>query len=55
VLPEGFAGKRLTSVIRTFVVLIAAALFAISVYFVPSRFFWSAPTKPQVDARAASN
>jgi hypothetical protein len=44
VLPNGFPLKRLTSPIRTFVVLSAAALFGIKVYFVPPRTLWKETT-----------
>ncbi len=36
-LPEGAAPKRLTSPVRTFLVLMAAALCAISIFFMPAR------------------
>jgi cellulose synthase/poly-beta-1,6-N-acetylglucosamine synthase-like glycosyltransferase len=39
-LPSGFPLKRLTSPVRTFVVLGAAALFGVKVYFVPPRTLW---------------
>ena len=42
--PEGAPGKRLTSLLRTFVVLILATLAAASYVFLPGRWFWSAPT-----------
>jgi hypothetical protein len=40
VVPGGSALKRLTSPIRTFVTLMAAALFAIRIFFVPPRSLW---------------
>jgi len=43
-LPESFPLKRLSSVMRTFVVLIAAALCAISIAFRSSDAFWTTPT-----------
>jgi glycosyltransferase involved in cell wall biosynthesis len=42
--PEGLAGKRLTSVVRTFVTLMAASACAIAVLFVPSARLWK-PTR----------
>lgn len=39
-IPEGFFFKRLTSPIRTFVTLMAAALLAVSVVFVPASVLW---------------
>jgi hypothetical protein len=42
--PEGLAGKRLTSVLRTFVTLMAASACAIAVLFVPSARLWK-PTR----------
>ena len=41
-IPEGWPVKRLTSPVRTFVTLMAAALCAVAVFFVPSRTLWSA-------------
>lgn len=46
-LPERNRAKRITSVVRTFVVLVAAALCAITVFFVPARTLWK-------DTRAGS-
>jgi hypothetical protein len=40
VVPEGWGIKRLTSPARTFVVLMAAALLAVSVLFQPHRDLW---------------
>ena len=42
--PESLALKRLTSVARTFVVLMAASLCAVSICFIHSRTFWDRPT-----------
>jgi len=42
-LPEWFPLKRLSSAVRTFVVLMAAALWAISIAFRSSDAFWTAP------------
>jgi biofilm PGA synthesis N-glycosyltransferase PgaC len=39
-LPEGFALKRLASPLRTFMVLMAASLCAVSILFVPARQLW---------------
>jgi len=39
--PEGWALKRLTSPIRTFVVLMAAALLAVSILFRPGKALWN--------------
>jgi len=38
--PAGFPLKKVTSPIRTFVTLMAAALFAIRIFFVPPRSLW---------------
>ena len=43
-LPSGFPLKRFTSPVRTFVVLSAAALFGVKVYFVPPRTLWKETT-----------
>ena len=43
-LPSGFPLKRFTSPVRTFVVLGAAALFGVKVYFVPPRTLWKETT-----------
>jgi cellulose synthase/poly-beta-1,6-N-acetylglucosamine synthase-like glycosyltransferase len=43
-LPAGFPLKRVTSPVRTLVVLGAAALFGIKVYFVPPRTLWKETT-----------
>jgi cellulose synthase/poly-beta-1,6-N-acetylglucosamine synthase-like glycosyltransferase len=40
VLPEGTMAKRLTSPARTFVVLMAATIWALSIFFVPSGRLW---------------
>jgi hypothetical protein len=42
--PEGLAGKRWTSVARTFVTLMAAAACALAILFVPSARLWK-PTR----------
>ena len=39
-LPENFPLKRLTSPVRTFTVLMAASLCAVSILFVPARVLW---------------
>jgi hypothetical protein len=39
-IPQGFALKRLSSVCRTFVVLLAAALWAASILFLPAGTLW---------------
>ena len=44
-LPEGFVLKRLTSPIRTFVVLMAAAFCAGSILFLPHDSFWKGGAK----------
>jgi cellulose synthase/poly-beta-1,6-N-acetylglucosamine synthase-like glycosyltransferase len=44
--PEGLALKRISGVSRTFVVLVAAALCAVSIFFVPAQWLWK-------DARAS--
>ena len=36
--------KRLTSPARTFVVLMAASLCAVSIFFIPARVFWKTPS-----------
>jgi cellulose synthase/poly-beta-1,6-N-acetylglucosamine synthase-like glycosyltransferase len=53
-LPESWGLKRLTSPLRTFVTLVASALFAVSIFFVPSSTLWkpapaAAPPSPQRD------
>jgi cellulose synthase/poly-beta-1,6-N-acetylglucosamine synthase-like glycosyltransferase len=45
VIPENSPVKRLTSIVRTFVVLMIAAFVAASILFRPSESFWSTPTK----------
>ena len=45
VLPESLPLKRLSSPARTFVVLMAAALCAVSIFFVPTRSLWKAAEK----------
>ncbi len=40
-IPEGWRLKRLTSPVRTFVTLMAAALCAVSIFLVPSQALWS--------------
>jgi len=52
VVPDGAAVKRLSSPARAFVVLMAAALCAVSIAFLPARVFWAAPAAPR--ARAAA-
>lgn len=41
-IPEGWPLKRLTSPVRTFVTLMAAAFCAVSILFVPGQVLWSA-------------
>jgi cellulose synthase/poly-beta-1,6-N-acetylglucosamine synthase-like glycosyltransferase len=51
--PGGTALKRVTSPIRTFVTLMAAALFAIRIFFVPPRSLWKETTvRDAAEARA---
>jgi hypothetical protein len=50
VIPDGLSLKRLTSPLRTFMVLMAASLCAISIFFLPARTLW-----PAVPVRAAEN
>jgi len=45
VVPEGWRLKRITAPIRTFVTLLAAALFATSILFRPTRNFWKEATR----------
>ena len=45
VVPENNPVKRLTSLVRTFVVMMAAAFCAASILFRPSKSFWRSPTK----------
>jgi cellulose synthase/poly-beta-1,6-N-acetylglucosamine synthase-like glycosyltransferase len=39
-IPEGAPMKRLTSVVRTFIILVAAALAAVRILFQPNQDFW---------------
>jgi hypothetical protein len=39
-IPNGVAPKRLTAPVRTFVVLMAASLCAVSIFFVPAGSLW---------------
>ena len=48
--PEGCRFKRISSLIRTFVVLMAAALCALSVLFIPARTLWN-PTRTRAAVR----
>jgi cellulose synthase/poly-beta-1,6-N-acetylglucosamine synthase-like glycosyltransferase len=50
VIPDGLFPKRLTSPLRTFIVLMAASLCAISIFFLPARSLW-----PVTPVRAAGN
>jgi cellulose synthase/poly-beta-1,6-N-acetylglucosamine synthase-like glycosyltransferase len=50
-LPSGFALKRLTSPLRTFLVLMAASLCAVCIFFVPPRVLWG---QTQVSQSAAA-
>jgi hypothetical protein len=43
--PQHWRIKRLSSPARTFVVLMAAALCATSIIFLPARRFWTRPTE----------
>lgn len=43
-LPQALPGRRIASVIRTFVVLMAASLCAVSIFFVPAQKLWK-PTE----------
>jgi cellulose synthase/poly-beta-1,6-N-acetylglucosamine synthase-like glycosyltransferase len=53
VVPAGSGIKRLTSPIRTFVTLMAAALVAIRIFFVPPRSLWKDTTvRPPAPVRA---
>lgn len=45
-IPDRNLVKRITSPVRTFVVLMIAALCAVSILFLPSRIFWTQPTNP---------
>jgi hypothetical protein len=40
IVPAGFPLKRISSVARTFVAMMAAAVLGISVFFVPPRTLW---------------
>lgn len=54
--PQEWKVKRLTSPLRSFVVLMAAALCAVSIVFVPARKFWTHTTRvraPHGDCRLA--
>jgi poly-beta-1,6-N-acetyl-D-glucosamine synthase len=42
---DTFPLKRVSSIVRTFVVLTVAAACAVSIAFLPSDFFWKRPTK----------
>jgi poly-beta-1,6-N-acetyl-D-glucosamine synthase len=48
--PEGVLLKRLTSPMRTFVTLVASALFAVSIFFVPTASLWKPAGKERVMA-----
>jgi len=50
VMPDGLPPKKLTSPLRTFMVLMAASLCAISIFFLPARSLW--PVSP---VRATEN
>ncbi len=47
-IPQGWLLKRLSSPIRTFVVLMAATLCAVTFFFVPSEQLWKKPAKTNV-------
>jgi hypothetical protein len=52
-LPKGFPLKKLTSAIRTFITLMAAALVAVRIFFVPPRSLWKETTvRDAVQAQA---
>jgi biofilm PGA synthesis N-glycosyltransferase PgaC len=51
-IPDRSRVKTVTSMIRTFVVLMIAAVCAISILFLPSRVFWTQPTNPRAHAEA---
>ena len=52
-LPRGFPLKKLTSPIRTFVILMTASLMAIRIFFVPARSLWKESTvRKTAQARA---
>ena len=51
-IPEGFPPKRLTAPVRTFVVLMAASLCAVSIFFVPAGALWG---ETRVGAAAAQS
>ena len=57
ILPKGFVLKKLTSPIRTFVTLMAAALVAVRIFFVPPRSLWKETTvrQPARDATATEH
>jgi poly-beta-1,6-N-acetyl-D-glucosamine synthase len=44
ILPEKFPAKKLTSPARTFVVMMAASLAALSIWYRPPQNFWTVPT-----------
>jgi hypothetical protein len=44
VIREGHFLKRLSAVIRAFTVLVAAALFAVSIFFLPAKTLWKETT-----------
>jgi cellulose synthase/poly-beta-1,6-N-acetylglucosamine synthase-like glycosyltransferase len=50
VIPEGFPAKKLTTPVRAFLVLMAASLCAISIFFLPARSLW-----PVTPIRASEN
>lgn len=49
VLPEGMGLKKLTSPVRTFVVLLCASLAGLKVFFVPPRRLWKETTVRKVE------
>lgn len=53
-IPEGWLLKRFTSPARTFVTLVAAALCAISIFFLPTSVFWK-NTRVQSAERAGTS
>ena len=55
VVPENWLLKRLTSPVRTFVTLMAAAFCAVAIFFVPARSLWSNPTRTRAPAASEEN
>lgn len=53
VLPEKWALKRLSSPVRTFVVLMAASACAVSIFFIPGQALWKTVALPAANDDAA--